>query len=158
MHQHRTIPAGLLDDLRILRELRYAADSTAERRLHAELESAIAAEYGAPGLLAVYGSLAPGGSNHHVLAGIDGAWQPGCVVRGHLMAQGWGSALGYPAWQWIEDGPEVGVQVFRSPTLPAHWPRLDEFEGANYQRILAPVYQDCRFVTVANIYEFTAGQ
>jgi len=33
-----------------------------------------------------------------------------------------------------DDGPEVEVWVFVSADLPVHWPRLDAFEGSDYQR------------------------
>ena len=31
------------------------------------------------------------------------------------------------------------MQVFVSPDLPAHWDRLDAFEGADYRRVLIEV-------------------
>ena len=46
--------------------------------------------------LFVYGTLAPGRPNEHVLAPLGGTWQP-AFVRGRLHAQGWGAAPGYPA-------------------------------------------------------------
>ena len=46
--------------------------------------------------LFVYGSLAPGESNAHVLAGIDGTWEP-ATVTGTLHPEGWGATLGFPA-------------------------------------------------------------
>ena len=88
--------------------------------------------------LAVYGSLAPSKSNHHQLAGLSGEWRPG-VVRGQLRNQGWGSGQGFPGLTPDLAGPEVQVQVFVSPDLPAHWDRLDAFEGADYRRVLIEV-------------------
>ncbi len=84
--------------------------------------------------LAVYGSLAPGKSNHHQLDGLAGAWRPG-VVRGQLHDAGWGSDQGFPGLTPDPAGPEVAVQIFVSPDLPAHWDRLDAFEGADYRRV-----------------------
>ena len=88
--------------------------------------------------LASYGTLAPGRSNHHQLAGLNGAWQQG-TVRGWLSNAGWGAPLGYPGLVLDAAGPLVDVHVFESPDLPAHWTRLDEFEGAEYRRVVTQV-------------------
>jgi gamma-glutamylcyclotransferase (GGCT)/AIG2-like uncharacterized protein YtfP len=88
--------------------------------------------------LAVYGSLAPGKSNHHQLAGLAGAWKPG-VVRGEVFEEGWGAIQGYPGLRLDPAGREIAVQVFTSPGLPAHWARLDRFEGAEYRRVITTV-------------------
>ncbi|MGZ3401887.1 MAG: gamma-glutamylcyclotransferase family protein [Phenylobacterium sp.] len=84
--------------------------------------------------LAAYGSLAPGKSNHHQLAGMAGDWRPG-AVRGWLRDSGWGSGQGFPGFVPDPNGPEVAVQVFISDDLPAHWARLDRFESADYRRV-----------------------
>jgi gamma-glutamylcyclotransferase (GGCT)/AIG2-like uncharacterized protein YtfP len=88
--------------------------------------------------LAVYGTLAPGRSNHHELAGLRGSWRPG-AVRGLLVPEGWGATLGYPALILDPAGPVVEVQLFESADLPAHWPRLDDFEGPGYKRTAVTV-------------------
>ncbi|THD58109.1 gamma-glutamylcyclotransferase [Phenylobacterium sp.] len=88
--------------------------------------------------LAVYGSLAPGRSNHGQLAGLAGDWRPG-AVRGSLRQAGWGAAQGFPGLVLDPEGAEVGVQVFTSPDLPAHWARLDAFEGEDYRRVAVTV-------------------
>ncbi|HEX5262737.1 MAG TPA: gamma-glutamylcyclotransferase family protein [Phenylobacterium sp.] len=84
--------------------------------------------------LVVYGSLAPGKANHLQLAGLDGEWRPG-RVRGWFRDAGWGTDQGFPGLTPDPAGPEVAVQVFWSMDLPAHWPRLDAFEGADYRRV-----------------------
>lgn len=84
--------------------------------------------------LAVYGSLAPGESNHDQLAGLSGDWSRG-TVRGWRVESGWGAAAGYPGLRPDPDGPEVAVQLFASPELAAHWTRLDAFEGDEYARV-----------------------
>jgi gamma-glutamylcyclotransferase (GGCT)/AIG2-like uncharacterized protein YtfP len=89
--------------------------------------------------LAIYGSLAPGRPNHHHVAGIPGRWVSG-QVHGHLVEEGWGAALGYPALLLAPDGPPVDVQVLESADLPAHWARLDDFEGPGYERVLTTVH------------------
>lgn len=83
--------------------------------------------------LATYGTLAPGRVNHHQLADLRGRWTTG-TVRGHLQEAGWGADLGYPGIHLAKDAPEVPVHLFLSQDLPAHWPRLDAFEGAGYLR------------------------
>jgi gamma-glutamylcyclotransferase (GGCT)/AIG2-like uncharacterized protein YtfP len=88
--------------------------------------------------LVAYGTLAPGRPNHHQLDGLNGRWLEG-RVQGALVQQGWGAALGYPALVLDPDASAVDVQVFESPDLPSHWPRLDEFEGPGYQRVTVPV-------------------
>jgi gamma-glutamylcyclotransferase (GGCT)/AIG2-like uncharacterized protein YtfP len=85
--------------------------------------------------LATYGTLAPGRENHQELAGMAGHWQQG-TVRGRLVPEGWVAALGYPALRLDQAGPEVPVWIFHSADLPAHWERLDLFEGEGYRRVL----------------------
>ena len=47
--------------------------------------------------------------------------------------------MGYPAFVANPDGPALKVLIFESADLPDHWSRLDEFEGAEYQRVVVPV-------------------
>ncbi|MCR9270240.1 MAG: gamma-glutamylcyclotransferase [Hyphomonadaceae bacterium] len=88
--------------------------------------------------LAIYGTLAPGRVNHDQVSMIDGTWRDG-VVRGWLSEDGWGATLGFPGLKLDPDGEVIKVQVLESPDLPAHWARLDEFEGAEYARVVASV-------------------
>jgi gamma-glutamylcyclotransferase (GGCT)/AIG2-like uncharacterized protein YtfP len=88
--------------------------------------------------LAVYGTLAPGRSNHGQLAGLNGVWSHG-TVRGTLHQAGWGAGEGYPGLTLDPEGAEVAVQVFTSSDLPAHWARLDAFEGTDYRRVAVTV-------------------
>jgi len=88
--------------------------------------------------LFVYGTLAPGRANEHVLAGVPGTWEP-ATVRGELLPEGWGAAAGFPAIVLGEDGPEVAGFVFSSEELDLHWERLDEFEGDAYERVVTLV-------------------
>ena len=88
--------------------------------------------------LFVYGTLAPGRPNAHEMDGMVGTWEP-AVARGDLLPDGWGAAAGYPAIVLDDDGPEVPGLVFSSDDLPAHWDRLDEFEGDGYDRVLTTV-------------------
>jgi gamma-glutamylcyclotransferase (GGCT)/AIG2-like uncharacterized protein YtfP len=88
--------------------------------------------------LATYGTLAPGRVNHHRLAGLRGRWLQG-TVRGRLAEAGWAAALGYPGLVLDPLGPVVEVYLFESAELPAHWPRLDEFEGPGCRRVVTRV-------------------
>ena len=89
--------------------------------------------------LAVYGTLAPGRPNAHVLADIPGRWIEG-TVRGVLHESGWGAALGYPGIVLDPDGPAVDVSVLESRALGDHWSRLDTFEGPGYRRTRTKVH------------------
>ena len=60
-------------------------------------------------------------------------------MRGTLAHAGWGAGLGYPALVLDPDAAPVEVHVFESADLPAHWSRLDHFEGSGYRRVPATV-------------------
>ncbi len=109
--------------------------------------------YGVGARLAVYGSLAPGRENHHVVKDLGGTWTGGLFVRGRLESAGWGAGLGYPALHWAEDGDRVAVQLLLAEGLRGAWGRLDEFEGPDYRRLLVPVYDAAgALATIANLY------
>ncbi len=106
--------------------------------------------------LAVYGTLAPGRPNHHVVAPLGGEWTDG-LIEGDLLQVGWGATLGYPAFRPRLGGTPVAVQVLTTPTLATAWPTLDDFEGPEYRRILVAVFrpgpaEEQRLYTVANLY------
>ena len=88
--------------------------------------------------LFVYGTLGPGRPNAHILENIGGTWQ-NAFVHGTLRDAGWGAEQGYPGIDLRPDGGVVQGFVFSSAHLSQHWPELDEFEGAAYQRVLARV-------------------
>jgi gamma-glutamylcyclotransferase (GGCT)/AIG2-like uncharacterized protein YtfP len=100
--------------------------------------------------LAVYGTLRPGEANHHMLADLPGTWERG-TVRGRLHRTGWGMTFGFPALIWDPGAPPVPVQVLTSRELPAHWARLDAFEGNAYRRVVVPVRIGADSV-LANVY------
>lgn len=84
--------------------------------------------------LASYGTLAPGKSNHKQVAHLQGAWLKG-TVRGRRTQADWGQWIGFPGFVIDLAGDVVDVDIFESPDLPAHWDRLDAFEGEAYQRV-----------------------
>jgi gamma-glutamylcyclotransferase (GGCT)/AIG2-like uncharacterized protein YtfP len=101
----------------------------------------------------VYGSLAPGKMNHHVVAPAAGAWSVG-LVSGTFSENGWGATHGFPGLRWSPEGSDVKVNLLTSDGLPALWPDLDRFEGDDYMRILVPVFSESGgLVAVANLYE-----
>ena len=102
--------------------------------------------------LFVYGTLAPGRPNAHVLADVSGSWEPG-IVEGTLYQEGWGAAAGYPGIVLNDNGAEVRGFIFSSEELAAHWARLDEFEGEGYQRVLTKASLEDGTVVQAYIYE-----
>jgi gamma-glutamylcyclotransferase (GGCT)/AIG2-like uncharacterized protein YtfP len=122
----------------------------------AEAERELQARFRIHQTLAVYGTLAPGRPNHHVVAPLGGEWSEG-LIEGDLHPVGWGATLGYPAFRPRAGGPAVPVHVLRADALAADWPRLDRFEGPGYRRILVPVFtpgpgDERRLYTVANLY------
>lgn len=101
--------------------------------------------------LFVYGTLAPGRPNEHILADVPGEWEP-ATVTGTLLQEGWGAAAGYPGIVLDENGGEVHGLIFSSDHLGEHWPRLDEFEGECYERVLTNAKRKDGSVVGAFIY------
>lgn len=67
--------------------------------------------------LVVYGTLAPGCSNEHVLTSIPGRWS-GAIVRGtRIDVVSAGAAAGYPGLT-LDDGDDVACMLFESSELP----------------------------------------
>jgi gamma-glutamylcyclotransferase (GGCT)/AIG2-like uncharacterized protein YtfP len=101
--------------------------------------------------LFVYGTLAPGQPNAHVLADVPGTWEPATVI-GALLAEGCGAAAGYPGIIPGEQGDAVEGLLFTSENLAQHWARLDEFEGEGYERVLTTVKRKDGSVVDACVY------
>ena len=148
---HMNIPEGLNAALRQVNALRHSNSDAPLSSLRI-VESIIDDIFDAGHHLAIYGSLAPGRSNHAVVESIHGTWLDG-VVRGTLHDAGWGSGEGFPGMTWNPSGDRIPVKVLKSEVLAAHWQRLDDFEGSGYRRILVPVDTDNGGLLVANIYE-----
>ena len=104
--------------------------------------------------LFVYGSLAPGQPNEHVLSEIGGTWETASVT-GTLHQAGWGAALGYPGIKINEQGDEVQGVLFSSEKLADYWPTLDAFEGEAYERVLTVVTLKDETTVAAHIYQLS---
>jgi gamma-glutamylcyclotransferase (GGCT)/AIG2-like uncharacterized protein YtfP len=117
--------------------------------------------FGTGHALATYGTLVPGGPNHHVVAPLEGEWMEG-LIEGDLIPSGWGAEQGYPGFRPRAGGEAVAVWVLRASGLADAWPELDRFEGEGYRRILVAVFAkemgsaqeagERRLYTVANLY------
>ena len=88
-----------------------------------------------PARLAVYGTLAPGRPNHGQLEHLAGQWFSGSV-RGRLHEAGWGADLGFPGLVLDDAGDVIEVKILESEHLRSEWPRLDDFEGPGYRRVV----------------------
>lgn len=130
-----------------------------ERGLSRLLQSgALAAEQvadllGASRRLIVYGSLAPGGTNHHVVVGLAGTWRSGWITGG-LLEVGWGAEHGYPALRWDPAGERIAAHLLESSELPGFWSRLDAFEGDGYRRILVPFLGEDGSCVAGQVYAY----
>lgn len=105
--------------------------------------------------LFVYGTLAPGRVNEHVLAGIPGEWEA-ATVKGKLFPEGWGAAAGYPGIILDDNGDEVQGLLFSSESLAEHWLRIDEFEGEGYIRVLTTAKRKDGTTVTAYIYALSS--
>ena len=96
--------------------------------------------------LIVYGTLAPGGRYHHLLADLEATWER-CLIWGRL-----GTYLGYPTFKWNPGGEAHPAWLVTSPFLPARIPHLDRFEGGAYSRRIIPAQAGPRLV-IGYLYE-----
>jgi len=96
--------------------------------------------------LIVYGSLAPGGANALLLAGLIGEWHR-CHIRGHL-----GRYRGFKSFRYDPQGPEHPAWLLESAELARVLPDLDDFEGQEYERIVIPAQVGDRRV-LAQVYQ-----
>jgi gamma-glutamylcyclotransferase (GGCT)/AIG2-like uncharacterized protein YtfP len=88
--------------------------------------------------LFVYGTLAPGEKNFHLVENINGHWESATCV-GRIFTQTKGAHVGLPCFELRIDGERVDGKILSSTELIHHWGMLDKFEGELYQRRLIPV-------------------
>lgn len=106
--------------------------------------------------LIIYGSLAPGETNHHIISHINGIWLK-AFIKGKIIDNGWSTRTGYPEFQRIDDSSErVEVLAFISEDLEKYWDYIDEFEGTEqYKRVTISCELENGKVVDAFIYEAT---
>ena len=88
--------------------------------------------------LFVYGTLCPNRENAHILGGIGGDWQK-ASVHGTIHILDWGPDKGLPALVLAEQDPLIMGYLFSTEKLEENWQMLDEFEGFQYERVVAEV-------------------
>jgi hypothetical protein len=88
--------------------------------------------------LALYGTLAPGQPNHHVVAPLGGEWTDG-LIEGDLLPLGWGVALGYPGFRPRVGGEALAVQVLSAP----YWGVLGPSWSASRARAISASWCRC---------------
>jgi gamma-glutamylcyclotransferase (GGCT)/AIG2-like uncharacterized protein YtfP len=141
--------AGLIDAVNLARR---ALPPGATSRALMTAEALLEREVPVSRRLAVYGTLAPGGERHDLLAAIAGRWFEG-HVRGHRFVGRHSSARGYAALRLDPDGDRVPVAVLDAAELPRRFGSLDAYEGEGYRRVVAPVWDDDGLLLIANVYE-----
>ena len=88
--------------------------------------------------LFVYGTLCPNRENAHILGRIGGDWQK-ASVHGTIHILDWGPDKGLPALVLAEQDPLIMGYLFSTEKLEQNWQMLDEFEGFQYERVVAEV-------------------
>ncbi len=88
--------------------------------------------------LFVYGTLAPGRPNEHILNKIGGSFEAASII-GILHNKGWGADMGSPGLTIDSEGAKIIGFLFTSDNLIKHWSKLDDFEGDGYERVLTTV-------------------
>jgi gamma-glutamylcyclotransferase (GGCT)/AIG2-like uncharacterized protein YtfP len=78
-------------------------------------------------------------------------------VKGQLVQQGWGAALGFPALVLDGGGKEVNGFLFSSENLSNFWDTLDAFEGEQYERVLVDACLHDGKVVAAYVYVLKRG-
>lgn len=122
-------------------------------------EAAFLQKHKPQNVLIVYGSLAPGESNHEVVAHMRGKWKP-ATIQGTVEKIGWGAAMGYSGFTpaVAGEGEKIKAFVLFSDELSANWPMLDEFEGAEYKRILTVYELNNADVGVGYVYALAGSE
>jgi gamma-glutamylcyclotransferase (GGCT)/AIG2-like uncharacterized protein YtfP len=88
--------------------------------------------------LFVYGTLAPGEDNFHLIENAMGHWEPASCF-GRIFTQTKGVHVGLPCFEPTAEGQRVDGMLLSSSELESYWYMLDKFEGELYERRLIPV-------------------
>lgn len=92
-----------------------------------------------------YGTLAPGQSNHQLVADLRGHWEE-CVIRGSVHLD-----QDLSTFSWNPNGSEQKASLLMSDDLPMQWHRIDKFEGERYRRRLVLAKTQAG-MTIAYVY------
>ena len=84
--------------------------------------------------LLVYGTLAPGESNHYMMKDIPGVWKT-AYFKGIVLKKDWGKWNGYPGIILDSEADEIKGHVFTSKDLKKHCNSVDEFKVRDYSRV-----------------------
>jgi gamma-glutamylcyclotransferase (GGCT)/AIG2-like uncharacterized protein YtfP len=118
-----------------------------------EVEKDFIEKYTPQQSLIVYGTLAPNRPNHSKIEHIKGEWHKG-IVKGKLVKEGWGAALGYFGFKNAPPEEQENIEAYMlvSKALTDHWPFLDAFEGPEYKRTLVKFEWANGEISVGYIY------
>jgi len=116
-------------------------------------EKFVIKKYQPQNVFIVYGTLGPDRPNHHKIEHIQGRWSK-ATIKGKLEAKGWGADLGYYGYvkATSEEEEEIEAFILFSDELTMNWKFLDDFEGDEYERILAEFKLENGESGVGNIY------
>jgi len=135
----------MIDKSRLIREANAARlDGTLDERAEDALRDAARS-------LVVYGSMAPGRENGHILAPLGGYWTE-VTVKGRLIGAGWGAAKGYPGLGIDATEDLIRAHCITSIALPDVYDAIDHFQGEEFVRLLHPFTTREGQRGVANIY------
>ncbi len=101
--------------------------------------------------LFVYGTLMPNCPNGHILEEVVGKFVP-ATIQGKLIDAGWSASMGYPGIRLDVGTDTIHGFLFYSSNLINHWDRLDDFEGAEFERTPVTVERYDEFDVDTYIY------
>ena len=100
----------------------------------------------------VYGTLQIGKQHENILKDLDGNWQKG-YVYGKLTNTSNNSDYGYPCLELDKKGEKIHGMIFSSKKFRKKIREIDEFEGKNYQRVVAEIHSNNGSKIQAYLYE-----
>lgn len=105
--------------------------------------------------LFVYGTLCPNKANAHILEQIGGSWTK-ASVQGVIHILDSGPDKGLKALELDSQADRVEGYLFSTEKLAENWQMLDDFEGFQYQRVIADVKLESGECVKAWTYQLNA--